>query len=98
MKVPSWEFESPLLRQKEMTISYRRLSFLFCTFLSSLLVFIFSLKCHFQIKDEREAVALLRKALINLIYGTICEGVIPMNSPLLDKSLDFLRKISNSEK
>ena len=37
--------------------------------------------------------ALLRKALINLIYGTICEGVIPMNSPLLDKSLDFSTQI-----
>lgn len=39
-------------------------------------------------------VALLRKALIiKMIYDTICEEVMPMNSPLLDKSLDFSTQI-----
>lgn len=38
--------------------------------------------------------ALLRKALIvKIIYDTICEEVMPMNSPLLDKSLDFSTQI-----
>lgn len=39
-------------------------------------------------------VALLRKALIiKMIYDTIFEEVMPMNSPLLDKSLDFSTQI-----
>lgn len=38
--------------------------------------------------------ALLRKALIiKMIYDTIFEEVMPMNSPLLDKSLDFSTQI-----
>ena len=38
--------------------------------------------------------ALLCKALIiKMIYDTICKKVIPMNSPLLDKSIDFSTQI-----
>ena len=72
----------------------KRIVVSFCSLHFYFFVLLFSLNCRFRIKDKREEIkemaALLCKALIvKVIYGTIYFAVIPMESPLFNKSLDF---------